>query len=97
MKFRAIVKAATMLVFTMIFGNSLQADVALPKIFGKDMVLQRGQKVPVWGWADAGEKVTVKFDGGKVLEVQHSERVRRGPDGNKLDGVRVIRYPLEHI
>src|SRR5205814_776478 len=35
------------------------ADVKLPAVFGDHMVLQRGQKIPVWGWADAGEKVTV--------------------------------------
>jgi sialate O-acetylesterase len=35
------------------------ADVRLPKVFGSHMVLQRRKPVPVWGWADAGEKVTV--------------------------------------
>ncbi len=35
------------------------ADVKLPSLFGDHMVLQRGQANPVWGWADAGEKVTV--------------------------------------
>lgn len=36
-----------------------QADVTLPKIFSSNMVLQRDQPITVWGWADAGEKVTV--------------------------------------
>jgi len=35
------------------------ADVTLPLIFGDHMVLQRDASVPVWGWADPGEKVTV--------------------------------------
>ncbi|MCX6217390.1 sialate O-acetylesterase [Spirosoma sp.] len=35
------------------------ADVRLPNVFGSHMVLQRRKPVPVWGWADAGEKVTV--------------------------------------
>lgn len=35
------------------------ADVRLPKVFGSHMVLQRRKPVPVWGWADAGENVTV--------------------------------------
>lgn len=39
------------------------AAVRLPAIIGDDMVLQRGQAVPVWGWADAGEKVTVTILG----------------------------------
>ncbi|MCA9053677.1 MAG: sialate O-acetylesterase, partial [Planctomycetaceae bacterium] len=36
-----------------------QAEVRLPTIFSDHMVLQRDQEIPVWGWADAGEKVTV--------------------------------------
>lgn len=43
-----------------------QAEVKLPAIFAKSMVLQRDQKVPVWGWADEGEKVTVEFAGQKA-------------------------------
>lgn len=41
-------------------SNHAFADVRLPAIFGDHMVLQREGAVPVWGWADAGEKVTVK-------------------------------------
>ncbi|MBM80216.1 MAG: sialate O-acetylesterase [Planctomycetaceae bacterium] len=39
------------------------ADVTLPNIFGSHMVLQQGQKNKVWGWADAGENVTVTIGG----------------------------------
>lgn len=39
------------------------ADVRLAKIFSDHMVLQRETPVPVWGWADPGEKVTVSFAG----------------------------------
>ena len=39
------------------------ADVRLPRIFGDHMVLQRGMKLPVWGWADAGEKLTLTLKG----------------------------------
>ncbi|MDB5241094.1 MAG: hypothetical protein JWP57_1719 [Spirosoma sp.] len=38
------------------------ADVGLPKVFGSHMVLQRRKPVPVWGWADVGEKVTVTMN-----------------------------------
>ncbi|KAF0174225.1 MAG: sialate O-acetylesterase [Limisphaerales bacterium] len=40
---------------------SAQADVKLPAIFGDHMVLQRDQKVPVWGWADEDELIIVQF------------------------------------
>ena len=39
------------------------ADVKLPAAFGDHMVLQRDVPVPVWGWADAGERVTVTLGG----------------------------------
>ena len=35
------------------------ADVRLPAIFSDHIVLQRDQADRVWGWADAGEQVTV--------------------------------------
>ena len=35
------------------------AKVRLPQLFQNGMVLQRGVDVPVWGWADAGENVSV--------------------------------------
>jgi len=37
----------------------LHADVKMPTIFGDHMVLQQETRLPVWGIADAGEKVTV--------------------------------------
>lgn len=40
-----------------------KADVELPTIFSSNMVLQRELAVPVWGTADPGEDVTVRFAG----------------------------------
>ena len=37
------------------------ADVSLPNIFGNHMVLQRGVPLHIWGTADAGEEVSIKF------------------------------------
>ena len=42
---------------------SAQAELRLPVIFADHAVLQRDAAVPVWGWADAGDAVTVRFDG----------------------------------
>ena len=50
------------------------ADVKLPAVFSDHMVLQRGVAVPVWGWAEKGEKVTVKFAG-------QEQTVTAGDDG----------------
>jgi sialate O-acetylesterase len=42
------------------------ADVKIHPLFGDNMVLQQGIRVPVWGTADCGEKVTVRFQGQEV-------------------------------
>ncbi len=38
-----------------------QAEVRLHNLFTDHMVLQQGTSVPVWGWAENGEKITVEF------------------------------------
>lgn len=52
----------------------VRADVRLPNLFGDHMVLQRNKPVPVWGWADPGEKVSVTLaqpgTGGKPINVK---------------------------
>jgi sialate O-acetylesterase len=37
--------------------------VRLPAVINANMVLQRDMQVPIWGWGDAGEKITVSFAG----------------------------------
>lgn len=39
----------------------LQANVALPALFGDHMVLQRDQENRIWGWADPEEQVEVSI------------------------------------
>ncbi|HVV99040.1 MAG TPA: sialate O-acetylesterase [Planctomycetaceae bacterium] len=39
--------------------SAVRADVRLPAVVGSNMVLQRDMPLPIWGWADPGEKVTV--------------------------------------
>lgn len=39
------------------------AEVKLPAIIGDNMALQRGKNVPIWGWAEPGEKVKVCLNG----------------------------------
>ncbi len=41
------------------------AEVRLPAVISDHMVLQAGKPAVVWGWADAGETVTVAFAGQK--------------------------------
>jgi len=38
------------------------ANITVPSIFSDNVVLQRNVEVPVWGWADPGERVTVSLE-----------------------------------
>jgi sialate O-acetylesterase len=51
------------LLLLMVFNLSLFANVKPAQIFSSNMVLQNGTKIPVWGWADKGEKITVTLAG----------------------------------
>lgn len=65
--------AAAGLVITL--ASFAHADVKVPHLFSDHMVLQQqAAKVPVWGWADPGEQVTVTLG-------QQRRSVTAGPDG----------------
>lgn len=40
-------------------------NVRLPLLVSDGMVLQRGEGVKIWGWADANEQIAIDFDGEK--------------------------------
>ena len=40
----------------------VEAKVSLPQMFQSGMVLQRGKQIPIWGKAEAGELVTIRFN-----------------------------------
>ncbi len=50
------------LILLLIISIGASAAVRLPGIFGNHMVLQRDKPIPVWGWAQANEKITVQFN-----------------------------------
>jgi sialate O-acetylesterase len=50
------------------------ADIKTPRIFGSNMVLQQGVEIPLWGWADNGEQITISFNNTTV-------RTKTGKDG----------------
>lgn len=64
-----------MLLFLMLVGtHSLLSAIRLPALVSDRMVLQRDTELVLWGWADVGEKVTVRFQGGLY-------DTEGGPDG----------------
>ncbi len=47
----------------LLLSHALTAQVKLARIFSDHMVLQRGVKVPVWGTAASGKRITVEING----------------------------------
>ena len=45
------------------------AEVKFAAIFSDHVVLQREKPVPVWGWAEPGENITVQFGGQKKTAI----------------------------
>jgi sialate O-acetylesterase len=54
-------------------GSAAIANVTLPALFTDGMVLQRDLKVPIWGWADPGEKITITIPNQKLSAVADAE------------------------
>ncbi len=64
-------------------ASGARAEVSLPAIFSDHMVLQRDVPVLVWGWAEAGEEVSVTIAG-------QTKTTKAGADGKwrvKLDKI----------
>lgn len=55
-----MVNLVTLLLLFGCFGYA-HASVNLPAVWSDGVILQRDVQVPLWGWADAGEKITVEF------------------------------------
>lgn len=54
-----------LLIFVLfVLPKTIFADVKLNTIFSDRMVVQQDVEIPIWGWADAGEKVTVNASWG---------------------------------
>jgi sialate O-acetylesterase len=63
-----------------LLAANLSADVKMPGLFTDNMVLQQGIRVPIWGWADDGEVVTVLFRHEKATATtQHGKWMVRLP------------------
>lgn len=61
MKFRRL--ALCILIWAASHSPLRAAELKLAALFSDDAILQRDRPVPVWGWADAGEPITVAFAG----------------------------------
>jgi len=57
-KFRNIV-----FIIALLISQHAFSQVRLPRLVRDSMILQRDAKINIWGWAAAGEKLTIKFNG----------------------------------
>ncbi|MGM0620010.1 MAG: sialate O-acetylesterase [Bacteroidota bacterium] len=73
------------LIFGILISFTSKAEVTLPKIFSSNMVLQQGIEIPVWGWADSGERIRITFN-------YETVRTRAGNDGNWMVKLPVQKY-----
>lgn len=56
-------------IFLLMGLAAARAEVRLPAIFSDHAVLKRSASVPVWGWAEPGEKVKIKLGNASVTAV----------------------------
>ncbi len=64
---RTTARAGLLALVTLGWVAAAQADVRLPHLFTDHMVLQRDKEIPVWGWAAAGEQVSVQLGDGAAV------------------------------
>jgi len=67
------------------------ADLRLNGLFADHMVLQRDKPVPVWGWAEPGEKISVSFAG----QTKSTETDANGRWRVTLDPLAVSASPVD--
>ena len=60
---------ATIITFVLCAFFTVNAKVQLPQLFQSGMVVQRGKPVPVWGKAEAGEKIMIRINKYQVATV----------------------------
>ncbi|WP_083925240.1 sialate O-acetylesterase [Flexithrix dorotheae] len=60
----------------LIIQLSANAQLKVSGMFSDNMILQREQKIPVWGWANAGNLVEVKLKGESFPTITNNEGKR---------------------
>ena len=58
---KTFIRNAVLVVVLAVGLQPASAEVRLPHLLSDNMVLQRDRSIPVWGWANPNEKVTVKL------------------------------------
>ncbi len=78
-----------LLVISFFAFSVVNAEVKLPRIFSSNMVLQQGIEIPVWGWANKGEQITVTLN-------KNSVRTKTDSNGKWMVKLPVQQYGGPH-
>ena len=70
---KSILSKFLSVLFCAVACQTVLANVKTASPFGNHMVLQRNSKIPVWGTATAGEKVTVAFNKQQLMTTTNAE------------------------
>jgi sialate O-acetylesterase len=90
MRCRTLLRVLLCCAFVALATATVSAAVKLPALIADNMVLQRGQPIPIWGWADKGEDVSVTL-GKQELAAKADDNGRWKVTFDKLD----VGRPLE--
>jgi len=80
-----------MVLMLTLMASTAQANVRLPAVISNNMVLQKEIPLPIWGWADPGEAVTVTLGD----DVATAKADGRGQWKVTLQAIKVAGGPLE--
>ena len=69
---------------------AVEADIKLPSVFGDHMVLQQGQRLPIWGTAEPGEAVTVSVAG----QTKSTKANKKGAWQVRLGALKASKTPV---
>jgi len=99
MRARLVLKSLVGWMLLSFVASIAAADVRLPGVFADHMMLQRDAGLPVWGWADPGEKITVTLgsqsqtataDGSGKWSVKLAPLAASGPHVLRVQGKNTV-------
>ena len=61
-----MMRLTSLFVFLLCLPATANAELRLPAFFSDHMVLQQGKPLSIWGWADPGTQVELKFKGDSI-------------------------------
>lgn len=78
------IQRAGILLLILLAAQRNYSQVRLPQIVRDSMILQRDAKINVWGWASAGEKISISFN-------QKKYATKTGADGKWKIGLNAMK------